>query len=242
MRPAPSLRREEASGAESNSDRLMRCGLSHKQRHTHGRRGKPPSPAPWVLTGPQPRPQPPPDRGLPPTGRGPRPPPELALAAWSVAFQSCPDLQPQPPGPSWPLVCPPFLLEAWVCARPASQGSSWSSGLAGPPGYRWVPCPRHNHPTRAGSLAPSSCSAALCALCQWPPGRGVPGHREAHACPPTPDIGGLSPPGPAGLALWGPLGSLRGVPMWLLSPRHLGAPAPLLPPGLASQQSARGCS
>lgn len=184
MRPAPSLRREEASGAESNSDRLMRCGLSHKQRHTHGRRGKPPSPAPWVLTGPQPRPQPPPDPGLPPTGRGPRPPPELALAARSVAFQSCLDLQPQPPGPSWPLVCPPFLLEPWVCARPAPQGSSWSSGLAGPPGYRWVPRPATVTPPGRVLWPPQLLCCPLCPVpvapregsARAPGGPRVPSH------------------------------------------------------------------
>ena len=238
MRPAPSLRREEASGAESNSDRLMRCGLSHKQRHTHGRRGKPPSPAPWVLTGPQPRPQPPPDPGLPPTGRGPRPPP-------SCPERGLPVLPGPPAAASWPVLAPGVsTLPAGALGLhpPGPSGLQLELRVSWAPRVQVGAPPRHGHPTRAGSLAPGSCSAALCALCRWPPGRGVPGRQEAHVCPPTPDIRGFSPPGPAGLALWGPLGSLRGVPTWLLSPRHLGASAPLLPPGLASQQSAHGCS
>ena len=57
-----------------------------------------------------------------------------------------------------------------------------------------------------------------------------------------PSIPGRGPSlalGPWALSVWGPPWSLQAVPTWLLSPRHLGAGAPPLPPGPASQRSAQ---
>lgn len=192
---------------------------------------RPSAPAPATS-----RPRPPAHRKGPPSSPGTGP---------SCPERGLPVLPGPPAAASWPVLAPgvsTLPAGALGLRPPGPSGLQLELRVSWAPRVQVGAPPRHGHPTRAGSLAPGSCSAALCALCRWPPGRGVPGRQEAHVCPPTPDIRGFSPPGPAGLALWGPLGSLRGVPTWLLSPRHLGASAPLLPPGLASQQSAHGCS
>lgn len=184
----------------------MRCGWSHTYRHTHGRRGKPASPAPWVLTGPQPgapatsRPKPPAHRKGPVSSPGTGPGcPECGLPVLPTA----------PAAASWPSPAPgvsTLPAGGLGLSAPAPRGSSRSSGLAGPPGSRWVPRPRHSHPSRAGSLAPAAALLPSVPCACGPPGRGAPGHREARVCPPTPTPGASLPLAPLDWVSLGPSG------------------------------------
>lgn len=196
MRPGPPLRPEEAPGGGVP---LRQAGevwpVTHTQPYPQTQRKA--GPAPWVLKGPQPRPQPPPAPGLPPTGRTPRPPPGLALASQSMAFQSCPHLQPQPPGPSR-LHLPTGGLGQ---LPPGPSGSSRSSGLAGPLGSRWAP-PATTSPARWVLRPPQlRCCPLYPAL--GPPGRGASGAGRP-ACALHPWTRAFSRPGPLGSVCLGP--------------------------------------